>query len=62
MFIFNFLFIEARDEIIRTNFENYNLSSNYWDIMAADATHSPFRTREIFDAIVTDRECDILMD
>ncbi|XP_066926042.1 tRNA (guanine(10)-N2)-methyltransferase homolog [Clytia hemisphaerica] len=44
----------AKDEIIRTNFENYDLLPFYWDIMAADATHAPFRTKEIFDAIVTD--------
>jgi len=46
----------ARDEVIRTNFENYNLNQLYWDVMAADATHMPFRTGELFDAIVTDRE------
>lgn len=46
----------SRDEIIRTNFDNYGLSPFYWDIMACDSTYLPFRVGEIFDAIVTDRK------
>lgn len=44
----------SRDELIRTNFEHYNLNTFYWEIIASDATHNPFRVTEIFDAIVTD--------
>jgi len=44
----------ARDEIIATNYENYELRQYYWDVMAGDATHIPFRVAELFDVIATD--------
>ena len=43
-----------KDEIIATNYENYDLRGRYWDVMAGDATNIPFRVGEMFDVIVTD--------
>lgn len=45
---------KQKDELVRTNFESYDLHSQYLDIMAGDATHLPIRVNEIFDAVVTD--------
>jgi len=44
----------ARDETISTNYENYDIRQYYWDTLAADATHMPFRVTELFDVIITD--------
>merc|ERR1712013_296312 len=44
----------SKDEIIATNYENYDIRKYYWDVMAGDATQIPFRVSELFDAIVTD--------
>lgn len=44
----------ARDEIIRTNYQQYNLLSQYVDVFAADVCRNPLRSCEFFDAIITD--------
>ena len=46
-----------RDECVRANFEQYNLSSQYIDILVSDASkHSLWSIDGMFDAIVTDRK------
>ena len=42
--------------MIRTNYAHYGLLDQYIDVMVADATQSPLRCCEIFDAIITDRK------
>ena len=49
----------AYDEIVLTNYENYGIQKLYWDIIAGDATHIPFRITEMFDVIITDRKSEL---
>eukprot|EP00794_Sanderia_malayensis_P011859 gene11859-13092_t len=44
----------ARDELIRTNYQQYGLVDHYVDVMVADICRTPLRCCEIFDAIITD--------
>jgi len=39
------------------NFKQYSLESKFVDMVVADASHHPWKERELFDAIVTDRKC-----
>lgn len=41
-----------------TNFEQYGLNRRLPDIMACDVTKAPWRTVQMFDAIITDRKLE----
>lgn len=49
----------ASDESVRANLQQYGLSQYYIDILVADSSkQSLWRTSQLFDAIITDREFD----
>ncbi len=42
---------------MRANLRQYGLEAYYLDMLIGDAGHVMWRDGEMFDAIVTDREC-----
>ena len=46
----------GEDENACSNFRQYSLESKFIDMVVADAAHHPWKEKELFDAIVTDRE------
>ena len=48
----------GKNENVRANLQQYGLEGKYIDVLVADAAKSVWRQREIFDAIITDRESE----
>ena len=49
----------AKGESVRANLKQYGLESQYLDMLIADAAKCVWRAGELFDAIITDRECEL---
>ena len=47
----------GKDESILSNLRQYRLQHRYLDVLVADAARCVWRQGELFDAIITDREC-----
>ena len=48
------------DESVFSNLCQYGLDSHYLDVLVADAARCTLRQAELFDAIITDRECALI--
>ena len=49
----------AKGESVRANLQQYGLETQYLDMLIADAAKCVWREGELFDAIITDRECEL---